>query len=294
MSSVTAARPLIIYIFISLVISGYSYAAKIPAKFTLPSGIVELESHYHSNKDNMAMVFVPASNFLMGSSAAHFNERPQRKIFISGFLIDRNEVTNTQYSNFIKSSGHRSQGPWKRGYGKGQDQFPVRFITWHDASAYAEWAGKRLPTEAEWEKAARGLKGFKYPWGNSWNQDNINSTINAVNLSSKVQTPFGALNMAGNVWEWVYDWYDRYYYKNSTIMRDPKGPEDGATPEQRFLDSQTAAGNERSTLKVIKGGGTFGPVPHESARSSKRVWGNPNYWFNDTGFRCVISVGNNQ
>ena len=264
----------------------------------LPPGILLIDGEYISAKDHAEMVFVPDGAFVMGNDSGNYNEKPGHLVWLSDYYIDVHEVTNEQFENFIKVSGHKAQGAWRRGYSPGQKEYPVRFVTWHDAAAYAKWAGKRLPTEAEWEKAARGERNYIYPWGNSWDEtfENPWPVFKAVGARSFPEriSPYGCFGMAGNVWEWVADWHDRFYYEEfdpNVMAINPMGPEDGAPPLKRFQDAGTAAGNERSTLKVIRGGGNWKGFAKENSRTSKRMWGNPAYWFNDTGFRCAISKG---
>jgi formylglycine-generating enzyme required for sulfatase activity len=246
----------------------------------------------------MRMVLVPGGPFFMGSDRGSHDERPRHQVEIGAFLIDVHEVTNAQFSRFVQSTGHETVGPWRRGFGPGQDQLPVRFVTWHDARDYAAWAGRRLPTEAQWEKAARGESGRTYPWGDSFEPERacIDREVAAgpmpVGSFASGASPSGCLDLCGNVWEWVADWYDRCAYESRSkrpALRDPTGPADGEPPEPRFVASGTAGGNERSTRKVIRGGGWVSPG-WDTGRTSRRSWGNPGYWFNDTGFRCVIPL----
>ena len=262
----------------------------------LPPGVLLIDGEYTSAKDRAEMAFVPAGAFVMGNDSGHYNEKPGHMVWLPDYYIDIHEVTNDQFERFINASGHKAQGAWRRGYAPGEEEHPVRFVTWHDAAAYAKWAGKRLPTEAEWEKAARGLRNYIYPWGNDWNEtfENPWPIFKAVNVHAFPEriSPYGCFGMAGNVWEWVADWHDRFYYEGfdpNVMARNPSGPADGAPPLKRFQDAGTAAGNERSTLKVIRGGGNWAGFAKENSRTSKRMWGNPSYWLNDTGFRCAIS-----
>lgn len=261
-----------------------------------PPGIAQAGTEYICRKDGMPMVLVPAGEFVMGSNAGCYDESPAHKVNVDSFLIDKHEVTNSQFEQFVKSSGYHPQGPWRRGYGAAQDNFPVRFVTWYDAVAYTKWAGRRLPTEAQWEKAAGGGRGLTYPWGMQWKDGmarlgvEVESGPVAVGSFPKGASNYGCLDMAGNVWEWVNDWYDRYYYQSLPApARDPAGPADGSPPEERFIKTKTAAGNERSTRKVIRGGGWAGSS--DDARRTRRMWANPRYWLNDTGFRCAVKLG---
>jgi len=276
-----------------------TYASEYKNK-KLPKGIILQDGRFINKKDNSTMTLIPAGKFIMGDNDGSYNEKPEHKVYLDTYLIDIYEITNAQFEKFISEAGYKPQGPWRRGYQHFQedDNHPVRFTTWYDAYAYAKWAGKRLPTEAEWEKASKGITNNKYPWGNDWDNKfsiNIESFKSyEINAFPKSVSGYGCFNMGGGVWEWVNDWYDRYYYNgidtNQTVV-NPRGPEDNAGPEKRFLNTKwNAAGNERSTLKVIRGGGNWSNLAKDNARASKRMWGNPSYWFNDTGFRCAKSI----
>lgn len=259
-----------------------------------PSLVIEKNGKHWSLIDNMEMIYIPAGLSYQGSDIGRYDEKPLHKVKLDAFFIDIHEVTNVQFAGFVQATGYVPQGPWLRGYNDGEDLLPARYITWYDAKTYAEWAGKRLPTEAEWEKAARGTGEAVFPWGDNWNPQVLFSISgpNPVGTNRLDVSPYGCFDMGGNVFEWVNDWYDRYYYEtfSDDIAINPQGPPDGAKPEEKFIKSGTAAGNERSTRKVIKSGGWQASLAKDNMRVANRMWANPNYWLNDTGFRCAVSA----
>ncbi|MBI4820720.1 MAG: SUMF1/EgtB/PvdO family nonheme iron enzyme [Deltaproteobacteria bacterium] len=222
----------------------------------LPAGVRATLSGFVSEHDGMELVLVPSGRFTMGSDSGRHDERPAHAVDLDAFLIDRQEVTNGQFGRFVTETSYRPKGAWKSSDAKDRAQQPVTLVTFADASAYAQWAGRRLPTEAEWERAA------------------------AVG---------GVLGMTGGVWEWTRDWYDRFAYaaRANVVTKNPHGPADGAEVEERFRTSK--GGNERSTRKVVRGGPSIGG-PKELARVSRRAAMNPTHWAEDTGFRCVLSL----
>jgi len=192
---------------------------------------------------------VPGGEFEMGAEGAPAgqDEAPKHKVHLDSFYIAKYEVSNKNYSVFVKATGHRAPehedvklSLWRGGAMlPGTDNLPVINVSWEDAEAYCKWAGGRLPTEAEWEKAARGTDGRKYPWGNdpvtgnrtNYSIENVTfwdgpSTLAKINMYDFGRSPYGAYEMAGNVWEWVHDWYQDDYYKHSPD-KSPRGPADG-------------------------------------------------------------------
>ncbi len=265
------------------------------------------------------MVLIPAGPFLMGSPEGgdgFSDERPQRTITLRAFRMDRHEVTNAKYEQFVAATGHKPPGNvnpdvtlWFHGKPlPDSGQHPVVNVAWQDAVAYCRWAGKRLPTEAEWEKAARGTDGRRYPWGNEWDLKRANSASywagRTVEFKDRAEwkafwvtgegariseerglrgevltlpvgsfpegaSPYGLLDMAGNASEWVQDWFEPYYYLKAPPA-DPKGP-DGVL------------------LKVVRGGSWLKPA--KSLRTADRDYGFPNDRQSGTGFRCAQDAG---
>jgi formylglycine-generating enzyme required for sulfatase activity len=174
------------------------------------------------------MVFVPAGSYRMGSTGFYANESPVHEVSLNGYWIDKTEVTNAMYARCV--SDGTCQPPSKSSsfshlnyFGDAMyADFPVIYVDWNQASAYCRWAEGRLPTEAEWERAARGTGWGFYPWGiaapacslaNYWSESDICvGDTTAVGSYPSGASPVGALDMAGNVWEWVNDWYGESYY----------------------------------------------------------------------------------
>jgi len=200
-------------------------------------------------RDSVEMKLIESDDFLMGSKSdeGRSDERPQRRVYIDNYSIDIYEVTNERYLKFIHDT-ERKEPP--NSYGEnslseqpGVSQLPVVQVTWYDAVDYCRWAGKRLPSEAEWEKAARGKDGNDFPWGfEPPSEKPVNFDKNWEGIKTlwpakgniETTSPYGIVNMAGNVREWVEDWYSPDYYQ-SAPSKNPPGPQIGI-------------------LKVIKGG----------------------------------------
>ncbi len=227
--------------------------------------------------------FVPSGEFRMGSNVQPYesDETPLHTVMLSPYYISLYEVTNEEYSAFLNDTSGGAEHwddrmeiimegvRYRAEIGLGK--YPVRYVTWDDAKAYAEFIGGRLPTEAEWEKAARGSQDTRiFPWGNRIfsGQANYYNTSGLWEVGTATgRSPYGCYDMAGNLWEWTADWYDQYYYQDSPY-KDPQGPQTG-------------------TLKVIRGGG-YMEQDYLKLRCSDRFYTVPEGRFPDLGFRCVI------
>ena len=274
-------------------------------------------------KDGAKMVLIPAGEFLMGTDPAEIpelvklvkqwlpeadaswfeDEMPRHTVSVNAFYMDAYEVTNAQYKKFVQATGHSEpvgwdiEGdtlkdgfkPWENKNYNGDNQ-PVVCVSWEDAKAYAEWVGKRLPTEAEWEKAGRGgLAGKRYVWGDDWppakNSGNFTDETSkkafpnwkiidgyddgyayTAPVGSYKPNGYGLYDMAGNVWEWCADWYGKSYYANSP-KSNPKGPDSG---DARVLRGGSWYGAGTSLLRVVA-----------------RSYYDPALIFNNVGFRCA-------
>ena len=192
-----------------------------------------------TGKDGAPMVLVPAGEFAMGSpegGGVGRDEYPPHMVDLDAFYIDQYEVTVERYKRFLTQAKRAHPKYWEQVELKRDAQKPVVGIDWDDAQAYCKWAGKRLPSEAEWEKAARGTDKRPYPWGTKEPDSDLANfgkdyepehayaeKLKAVGLYEWGKSPYGAYDMAGNVWEWVADWYDADYYGNSP-SKNPQGP----------------------------------------------------------------------
>ncbi len=223
-------------------------------------------------KDGAAMVRVPAGPFVMGND----EDSPRREVYTDAFYIDKFEVTVGRYAAFLKAMGSiRPPDGWDEVDPSRHADLPVGGVDWRDAEAYCRWAGKRLPTETEWEKAARGSDGRLYPWGNrtaDLQRANFANTspkaydggLTPIGAHPEGKSAYGAEDMAGNVAEWVGDWYSERFSED--VVRNPKGPDSG---EQ----------------KVVRGGGRFDPDYRITA--TRRTYAKPETRAEDIGFRCA-------
>ena len=255
---------------------------------TRAAGISESSVRTPAGTEHL-LVFVPEGPFTMGLDDGEKDESPAHVVYLDGFFLDKHEVTNSQYLAFISSRPTKLALPDSvllafddsdlqiRRTGKEYElksttegRRPIVEVTWEGARAYCEWSGGRLPSEAEWEKGARGADGRSYPWGGGISRERANykglfSQPVEVGHSQDGASPYGALDMAGNVWEWVADWYDSSYYGRAPD-RNPTGPASG-------------------TFRTIKGG-AWGT---EAAflRSSYRYGIAPDWSDDSIGFRCA-------
>jgi len=173
-------------------------------------------------KEPNQMVLIPAGKFTRGTNHRLPDEGPEYGVDVKAFQIDKYEVTNLQYKQFIDATNRKSPSHFRsRTYPEGKVDHPVVYVSWFDAHAYCEWAGKRLPTDIEWEKAARGTDGRDYPWGDDFDVNKLNSPLRWKSLNMEGDTtpagsfeggksPYGLYDMAGNVWEWTDSWYTQY------------------------------------------------------------------------------------
>jgi len=247
-------------------------ATKTPAP-PANEAVLGIGSTQTRNKDKMEQVYVPEGNFIMGSDDVEW-AKPVRTVYLDAYWIDKYEVTNGQYQQCVSrgkcTEPYRSDyEPWSNYYGNlSFDDYPVVYVDWNQAKAYCEWAGGDLPTEAQWEKAARGEDGRKYPWGNT--EPNSSLVVFDTNDNESVgskpdgASPYGAMDMMGNVWEWVNDEFEGYYDPNDTY--NPQGP-------------------NPSSLKVLRGGGWFNSS--DEVHSAVRNFDYRNVQLNSMGFRCA-------
>ncbi|MEW6544593.1 MAG: SUMF1/EgtB/PvdO family nonheme iron enzyme [Nitrospirota bacterium] len=234
-----------------------------------------------AGKDGAPMVLIPAGEFTMGS-AELAGAAPVHRVYLDSFHLDRHEVTVGRYITFLESTGRQPPRHFDEINLARDKHRPIVGVSWLSADAYCRWVGKRLPTEAEWEKAARGTDGRLYPWGNEPPTDQYGlfgkarwigyETLAPVGSFASGRSPYGVYDLAGNVWEWVADWYDKDYYARSP-RKNPTGPEKGEE-------------------KVYRGGGWN----YEGflAQAALRNRDDPDTQLNTLGFRCAMDASPRQ
>ena len=249
--------------------------------------------------DQAPMVMIPAGCFTMGTNnigseqnQGFPNESPEHEVCLKDYYLDQFEVTIVRYAKFLEAAKHDPPSLWDEDAIAAAADRPVIDVSWPDAEAYCKWAGKRLPTEAEWEKAARGTDGRRYPWGHltpfpdlaNYNRGDwvsypvtlapVTYGVQGLNIRLGIQkgggrSAYGIYNMAGNVSEWVADWYDREYYKKTPPKDNPTGPESGS--------------------KKIYRGGSWIDAPR-LLRTTARFSAEPDFHDRTMGFRCAMSA----
>ena len=244
--------------------------------------IIEIEKSKQNSPKKIAKVQL----------AAFEDETPAKMIYLPSYFIDKFEVSNEEYTNFILATDHPAPAYWDHNKLNKPNQ-PVTGVNWFDANTYCLWANKRLPTEAEWEKAARGPAGLIYPWGNNLDSTKANFAkgksgekhiTDSIDSHPEGKSYYGAYNMAGNVFEWVHDWYDPNYYKTSSDIRNPQGPSLGMVSTNKILNKYEKLSDKK---RVIRGGSWFAPAA--SITTTHRFWNNPmnNSYGVGLGFRCA-------
>lgn len=253
-------------------------------KFT-PETDDTLETTITWPNDGKEMVYILGGSFMMGTNDGESNHQPEHQVYVAGFYLDRWPVTNTEYKKFIDDTDYPvpnydvswcntkpyNWNPEQRTYPTGKANHPVVLVSWEDAMAYAAWAGKRLPTEAEWERAARGPGGRRYPWGAAFVSGLCNSKEAELSQTSPVgqfspngDTPEGLVDMIGNVWEWT----------NSLFRPYPYDPNDGR-------ESRQASG-----FRVLRGASWRNDA--NVVLCTSRLDGDFKF-FDNVGFRCAVS-----
>ncbi len=228
-----------------------------------------------ASMQEMSMAVVPAGEFIMGSQGGAADEQPAHRVYVDAFFMDKYEVSVGQYAKLLEAMSMEAPPDWNIMNQPQHQKRPVVNIDWADAAMYCKWAGKRLPTEAEWEKAARGTDGRIYPWGNElptrlhanfWKKEwNNHAALVPVGKLEDGKSPYGIYDMAGNVWEWVSDWYDHDYYKSSP--------------------SQNPTGPSSAQVKVLRGGSWSDTI--DNLRSANPHIYEPTTRYHNVGFRCA-------
>lgn len=223
------------------------------------------------------MAYIPGGEFMLGSDTGDEYSRPARKVSVKPFFMDLMEVTNEEYKKFVDATGHKPPPDWKNNnFPDGKAKFPVTSVDWDDANAYAKWAGKRLPTEEEWEFAAKGTDNRIYPWGNEWKKGFANAGNQKRGMqevgAAQGKSPFGLSDMSGNAWEWTA----------SDAKAYPNGKEFDADLMKLMIEP-----------KIIRGG-FWGSPKNEVTTDFRGAWGARNQTsYKNTSFRCVMDKTTN-
>lgn len=221
------------------------------------------------------IAFIPDGEFAMGSDRGQDDEQPVHRVSVKAFYLETQEVTVARYAAFLMSQKPDPPFKWNEATNGSHENKPVVGVNWYDARDYCRWIGRRLPTEAEWELAARGTEGRMYPWGEAHpTRGHANAghtkwhgydTLTNVGQFELGKTPNGVYDLAGNLWEWVADWYDASYYQFSP-RENPPGPSAGP-------------------LRALRGGAWNNDA--KTIRSTNRAGYAPDARRNDVGFRCA-------
>lgn len=237
-------------------------------------------------------VTIPEGSFVMGTNRLRANDesKPEHKVFLPAYRIDKYLVTNAQYARFVSRSDHRPPLHWQNGrIPDARERHPVTMVSWYDAAAYCKWANKRLPTEAEWEKAARGTDDRTWPWGNEMQVTRLNAyynvgTTTAVDHYPNGASPFGVLDMAGNVNQWVADNFEPYEGTSAPAELFQGKIAVAGTPADQAMKVVDLIAVE-AKYKVLRGG-SWKSDPFSTA-SYHRNYSWPHYASDFFGFRCA-------
>ena len=283
-------RRILIALILGLGVSGLVLSCK------TPGGLLQQKAELVPPP---GMVLVPAGPFIMGSDEGQLNERRKRTVTLSAFFIDRFEVTNAEYSKFLVATGYLPPPGWTSPRPpKGKEDFPVANVTLYDAMACAKWAKKRLPTEEEWEKAARGPNGLTYPWGNEWKADigAESAVARPVTALEQARSPYDCVGMVGNVREWTSSKY--------TLNMKPEpgvpfflqpfawlfGGIELKTKYARQTETLQSLSGQEHDVRVVKGGPSWLRT-YSDCRAAFREAVPAETRDPSLGFRCALSPG---
>jgi iron(II)-dependent oxidoreductase len=241
------------------------------------------------------MIDIPAGPFLMGTDRRRSDayDRPRHSVSLPAYSIDKYPVTNAQYARFVAATNHRPPLHWNDGkLPPGLELHPVTMVSWYDASSYAEWAGKRLPTEAEWEKAARGEQGIRWPWGDKMDIERLN-TYYSIGATTSVlrfkggSSPYGVMDMAGNVSEWTADDFAAYAGTDADASVFQGKVAVASTPKDQAMKVVDLVAVD-DKYKVLRGG-SWKSDPFSTAVYHRNFsW--PKYASDFFGFRCASDI----